>query len=436
MATKDAEDLASLQKYFKLADELQGLSVIIAYYIKTYAVTKGFEIFKSSKQQGADKLNDQKILDEWFNDIETLRQQIGPQDKEKNKVDYINFVYQLFLKCDNEYREGTFTVQTAQLFMNCGLLFDAYAIFGPLDQEIIQKRKYAKLKAVEIKKTLLQQKKPATEEAKPAPVQQQQTFNSTPQDYNMFGDIKKSQPLAKPGGGNDLDDMLNNYTATGDVANNSYKNNNAQPTQNLYQSVNNMFQPNPNNLATSIAVAGPSFSNTQPYGSSQLPNNIGMSNQGLKFPSSAPSGNTGFSQNPYNTGNTPGQNNSQIPGSNYAMNFTNPGPTTSQKPNLIPTYSNTQASSNPVQNQFGYSTPSGNFGGQSTNPVPQTTPIATTANAAKLKDKRKDPSYIAKVEKAKDFAKKGVAELDYKRIKQAKENLIEALKLVEELDMD
>jgi len=38
------------------------------------------------------------------------------------------------------------------------------------------------------------------------------------------------------------------------------------------------------------------------------------------------------------------------------------------------------------------------------------------------------------VEKAKDFCKKATGELDYKRITQAKANLVEAVKMLEELE--
>ena len=52
----------------------------------------------------------------------------------------------------------------------------------------------------------------------------------------------------------------------------------------------------------------------------------------------------------------------------------------------------------------------------------------------KTRDKKKDPEFIMKLEKTKDFCKKATGELDYKRVKQAKDNIIEALKLIEELE--
>ena len=141
MASREKEDFSSLLKYFKLANDLEMTSPVICYYIKTYAVTKGFEYFKLAKQKGEDTTDNQKLLDEWFKELEILKNQIGPQDKEKNKQDFLNFIYQLFLNCDNELREDRATIKTSQLFFNCSLLFDAYGLFGPLDSDIIQKSK-------------------------------------------------------------------------------------------------------------------------------------------------------------------------------------------------------------------------------------------------------------------------------------------------------
>jgi len=221
--------------------------------------------------------------------------------------------------------------------------------------------------------------------------------------------------------------------------NNNY--NSGFPQQPVNKSMgNNLFQGTNNNMTTSITVPGNNvFQNNQPTSGGFGPNtNLTTS---ITVPGSNVFQNKPNPSYPTNNNNPP-QN--QFPTYPNNQNFTTPTPqgpggynsnqnqnypsTHLQPSNNVPNYSTNMTPHPTTQNQF-----------QSISPISSKQQVAvptTTQSKTAVKDKKKDPAYIHKVEKAKEFAKKGVAELDYKRIKQAKENLLEALKLVEELDQD
>jgi len=259
-----------------------------------------------------------------------------------------------------------------------------------------------------------------------------------------------------PTGGNTTDnhDFHNNFVTPQNM-NPNYQPNNSNMTSSIAVPGLNRFSNNPNtsNMTTSISVPGSNaFSNTQntsmngPSGGfGSMPNNnfpTFSTPQNYPNPNSSTNFNIPNSNNfPNNSTNFTVQNPTNLPNS---TNFTAQNPTnmpnstnfTAQNPTNLPNSANF-GRPQPGQNQFQNPTTNfpTNFNTQLPVPTPQQ-PTVVTANKPVSKEKKKDPQYIQKIEKAKEFAKKGVAELDYKRLKQAKENLIEALRLVEELDKE
>lgn len=132
------KDVIQIQIYFKTADEVETGNPVTAHYIRAYAINKALELYKTKQTQGQDISEIKKNLETWFKDTEFKKQLINPallSDKIKNQKDFLNFVLLLFKEADDEYRDETYTAQTALSFHRCSMLFDAYSIFGELDND-------------------------------------------------------------------------------------------------------------------------------------------------------------------------------------------------------------------------------------------------------------------------------------------------------------
>lgn len=89
--------------------------------------------------------------------------------KVNNETDGItceNYAYNIFTKADEEYRSGDSTKKTAQLFYAASTYYDVLEQFGPLDEELVEKRKYAKWKAADILKAIQAGRRPDLPESK------------------------------------------------------------------------------------------------------------------------------------------------------------------------------------------------------------------------------------------------------------------------------
>ena len=61
-----------------------------------------------------------------------------------------NYAHSLFLKADDEDRSGDATKDTAKTFYSASTFFEILEQFGDVDEEIKEKKKYAKWKATDI----------------------------------------------------------------------------------------------------------------------------------------------------------------------------------------------------------------------------------------------------------------------------------------------
>ena len=71
-----------------------------------------------------------------------------------------NYAYNIFSKADDEYRAGNSTKETARNFYAASTFFDILEQFGPLDDEVLEKRKYSKWKAADILKAIQSGQRP------------------------------------------------------------------------------------------------------------------------------------------------------------------------------------------------------------------------------------------------------------------------------------
>ncbi|KAL4474185.1 hypothetical protein ABPG72_001724 [Tetrahymena utriculariae] len=149
------KEVLFIKPFLIYSQEIQQTNLVLAYYLKFYAYKKAGSI--CTKYQGyADTSYVQDMMNEWNQDLEQMKQQLGPtlQNTEQNKQQIVDYTLKIFAKCDHDERNGQFTKQTQQDFTMISRYLEMLAIFGPLDNDLNQKRIYAKSKAVEIKKKL------------------------------------------------------------------------------------------------------------------------------------------------------------------------------------------------------------------------------------------------------------------------------------------
>lgn len=116
----------------------------ISYYCRYYCVSKGAQLC-SNPPAG----DENKFLLEQMDILEKLKPSLD-LSRDKGEVLCRNFAMNVFDKADEIDRMGMADKATAKMFYSAGTFFDIMEQFGQLDEEIIEKKKYAKWKATEI----------------------------------------------------------------------------------------------------------------------------------------------------------------------------------------------------------------------------------------------------------------------------------------------
>jgi hypothetical protein len=131
-------DLKTLKIYFKVAEDVKGGSEVTCYYLKTYTLNKALAMLRAEKAQGRDVSEITKTVQEWFKEVEVLKNAMGEllSDKELCKQEYREFAYTLFKRCDDLYRDDNYSTQLAQDFFYTTVLFEGYSIFESPDPEM------------------------------------------------------------------------------------------------------------------------------------------------------------------------------------------------------------------------------------------------------------------------------------------------------------
>ena len=130
---------------------------VVAYYCRTYAVDKGIRL----------RIDDPAVNNFLFGVMDTLElaKKSLDENKDAGAITCENFAYNLFSKADEEYRSGNSTKDTARKFYAASSYYDILEQFGPLDEEVLEKRKYAKWKAADILKAIQAGQRPTLPES-------------------------------------------------------------------------------------------------------------------------------------------------------------------------------------------------------------------------------------------------------------------------------
>jgi vacuolar protein sorting-associated protein VTA1 len=154
----------ALTPYIKRAEELANDTVntpeskYVSYYCLLYAIERGMKIVAS----------DQTFLYALFEKAEHNKILFGIDKIESNKeVICENFAFTVFSNADNEDRSGAATMATAKSFYAASIFLDILEQFNPsMEEEVLEKRKYAKWRSSEIIKALKEGRAPSAPTAK------------------------------------------------------------------------------------------------------------------------------------------------------------------------------------------------------------------------------------------------------------------------------
>lgn len=131
---------------------------VVAYYCRTYAVEKGIKL----------QIDDPACNNFLFgvmDNLELAKKSFGDNNKDAGAITCENFAYNIFSKADEEYRSGNSTKDTARKFYAASSYYDILEQFGPLDDEVLEKRKYSKWKAADILKAIQAGQRPTLPES-------------------------------------------------------------------------------------------------------------------------------------------------------------------------------------------------------------------------------------------------------------------------------
>lgn len=147
MAGSLPPSLKAIGHYVKIANENSARDPAVYYWCLYYAVQTGMKIDKKSPDAV-------KYLTGLLDTLETVKKQLHEIEAVTNEMvaqaHLEQFALKLFAYADTQDRAGVFNKNVVKAFYTSGHVFDCLSLFGELDENILQNRKYAKWKAAYI----------------------------------------------------------------------------------------------------------------------------------------------------------------------------------------------------------------------------------------------------------------------------------------------
>ncbi|TKR72480.1 hypothetical protein L596_019917 [Steinernema carpocapsae] len=139
--------LRPIAHYVKIANENANRDPVVYYWCLYYAVQTAMGLDKSSPQA-------MQYLTSLLSILEQVKKQLAGNEAITSDVvaqsHLENHALKLFNYADKSDREGIFNKNIVKMFYTSGHLMDVLTLFGELDEQIAQARKYAKWKATYI----------------------------------------------------------------------------------------------------------------------------------------------------------------------------------------------------------------------------------------------------------------------------------------------
>ena len=268
--------LGPVEKYKPLWEggkSVEQRNIKIGFKIRMYCVQE-----LNMARQKNPNLFGQKETDELTKMIMDLKQDkgtISQDDQNCTLEEFQQFLQEFFSSVDYEDRHGTVTMKTSSKFRLMAAFVDVLQSWGPIDPEMLKKKKYCQFKAVDIFKALKRGEVPK----RGGPKEQEESL------------------------GNEIDELAKNMGDANLGDNNNFNQNQGgnQPFQNNQPTPNQQFQNNQFGGNTQYGGQQQQFNqygNNNQYGMHQNNNNTGFSN---------PFGNQ--NQNNFNNNNMNNMNN-------------------------------------------------------------------------------------------------------------------------------
>lgn len=151
MSINIPDALKAVKPYVTLASQLEEKEKIVSYYCRLYAIQNGMKINKSAADC---KQFLMKMMDLLEKTKVTLKNEEAIKSEVVGQAFVERYALGLFVSADSDDRAARFNMNLVKRFYTVGLLFDVLSYFGELPEEMLNKKDYAKRKAVYIKKCL------------------------------------------------------------------------------------------------------------------------------------------------------------------------------------------------------------------------------------------------------------------------------------------
>ena len=148
----NAEHRRALLPFLQRAEEVQKVEPKVAYYCRLYAVEEGLKL------QNRDKSIDE-LLFTVMDKLEAFKKS-NQLDAEEDKLHLEGFAIKIFSRADRVDQAGRADMSTCKAFYAASVFLEVLTQFGPLDEDLAGKQRYAAWKAADIRKAIREGRKP------------------------------------------------------------------------------------------------------------------------------------------------------------------------------------------------------------------------------------------------------------------------------------
>ncbi|RHY02688.1 hypothetical protein DYB25_003706 [Aphanomyces astaci] len=160
MASKIPATFKAVTPFIRRAEELdrdrsRPESQMVAYYCRQYAMELGIKLRNHDASDEASN-----YLLSLMEALELEMRSLPAHTHEEGRIICENFAYDIFMRADEEDRNGGSNKNTARTFYAAGSFFDILKQFGPPSEDVLEKTKYSKFKAADILKAIKEGRTP------------------------------------------------------------------------------------------------------------------------------------------------------------------------------------------------------------------------------------------------------------------------------------
>jgi vacuolar protein sorting-associated protein VTA1 len=148
----NAEHRRALLPFLQRAEEVQKVEPKVAYYCRLYAVEEGLKL------QNRDKSIDE-LLFSVMDKLESFKKS-NTLDADADRLHLEGFAIKIFSRADRVDVAGRADMSTCKTFYAASVFLEVLTQFGPLDEDLEGKQRYAAWKAADIRKAIREGRKP------------------------------------------------------------------------------------------------------------------------------------------------------------------------------------------------------------------------------------------------------------------------------------